>query len=344
MPAGVAPRVRMHALPAFEVSLSERLLHRGPEYLRRHLDAARPERRSAVERLAADRAKYVKSQPVASPSQRPAGLSSTSESSSESFSGESRRSAQDAGPRKEKAEGAPQSPPGTPCPVARRVIARKPLRPDSLIIYRQKCEFVKGPGTDSPRVSLVRKLFQGPGRDKGMVPPEMPKVREDDKTEGEDAAPTKAEVRSLVPDPAISSVSPAGPPSMCQAAPQGSELREVRRRGLHRSQSDLSSRYSKSFAEFDTFFQYCGLDPEVVEALGKENFSAGSDHIAFKVRSVSICTSDSGFSRQSGEDGLQEDELLEQVPTTTSVIEKNARIIKWLYTCKKAKETPSKGL
>ncbi|EPY87658.1 hypothetical protein CB1_000228002 [Camelus ferus] len=45
-----------------------------------------------------------------------------------------------------------------------------------------------------------------------------------------------------------------------------------------------------------------------------------------------------------GDEGLQEEELMEQVPSTTSVVERNARIIKWLYTCKKAKETPSQGL
>ncbi|XP_006882972.1 PREDICTED: protein FAM110C-like [Elephantulus edwardii] len=342
VPAGVAPRVRMHVLPAFDASLSERLLHRGPEYLRRHLEAPRPARTSAVERLAADRAKYVKSQPVSRRNSRNTG----------------------GGGGEEKAVGSSQAPScapaPAPCPVPRRAIARRPLRPDSLVIYRQKCEFVKGSGPDSSRVSLVKKFFQGPGRDKTLVPPEMPKVREEGKTEGsevrtqgEGVAPSKAAVNSVLSDPVISSVPSApsapsldeGEPSRWQAAPLGSELREVKRRGLHRSQSDISSRYSKSFAEFDTFFQYCGLDPEVVEELGRENFSAGSDHIAYKVRSVSIATSDSGFSHQSGgENGLQEDELIEQVPTTTSVIEKNARIIKWLYTCKKAKETPSKGL
>lgn len=100
-----------------------------------------------------------------------------------------------------------------------------------------------------------------------------------------------------------------------------------------------------SLAELDTFFQYCGLEPQVVEALGRENFSVGSDRLALKVRSVSVATSDSGFSRHSrGDEGLQEEELTEQVPSTTSVIERNARIIRWLYTCKKAKETPSQGL
>ncbi|XP_007942622.1 protein FAM110C [Orycteropus afer afer] len=342
-------------MSSFDVPLNKRILHRGPEYLRRHLGAAQPARRSAVERLAADRAKYVKSQPVAGSAPSP---SSTYESSSESSAGDNRRRARDTGGQ-EKGAGASDSQARAQCPVARRTIARKPLRPDSLVIYRQRCEFVKGSGADSSRGSLVKKLFQGSGKDKALVPLEMPKVREEVKTEGEEArgrtdaaTATKAAVRSLGSGPIGGSVLPTSPaPSLpdgtlsrCQAVAPGPELREVRRRGLHRSQSDISSRYSKSFAEFDTFFQYCGLDPEVVEDLGRENFSAGSDHVAFKIRSVSMATSDSGFSRHSGEDeGLQEEELVEQVPTKTSVIEKNARIIKWLYTCKNAKEAPSKG-
>ncbi|XP_077009148.1 protein FAM110C isoform X2 [Tamandua tetradactyla] len=346
MPAGVAPGVRMRALPAFDAPLSKRLLHRGPEYLRQHLDAARPARSSAVERLAADRAKYVKSQLVAGPAQRPAGRSSTSESSSESCSEESRRSGRDAAGREEVAASAAQSPARGPCPVARRAIARKPLRPDSLVIYRQKCEFVKAPGADSSRGSLVKKLFQTPSKDKVPVAPGMPKVKEEVRAEGEEAASSQAPVGSRRPDSPVPPETPApsalpGASSVCQALSPGPELRELKRRGLHRSQSDVSSRYSKAFAEFDTFFQYCGLDPEVVEDLGRENFSAGSDHVTVKIRSVSIATSDSGFSRHSGgDDGLQEEELTEQVPSTTSVIEKNARIIKWLYTCKRAKETP----
>ncbi|TRZ18476.1 hypothetical protein HGM15179_008626 [Zosterops borbonicus] len=126
-------------------------------------------------------------------------------------------------------------------------------------------------------------------------------------------------------------------PSKLSTAPD--EVKEVKRRGLHRSQSDISSRYSKSFAEFDTFFKYCGLEQEVIEDLGRENFSVVSDNVSFKIRSVSVATSESEFTRHSGDEGLLEDELSEQVPSSTSVIERNARIIKWLYTCKKATET-----
>ncbi|XP_005886776.2 protein FAM110C [Bos mutus] len=275
-------------------------------------DAAGPARRSAVERLAADRAKYVRGPPRTGPG--PAGGGSSPE-----------------------ATGGQACVPG---PGVRRVIARKPLRPDSLVIYRQKCEFARASGADSPRASLVKKLFQGPSKDKTPEPPGAARVGAEWGVRAQGAA--RAEPGpSTAPAPARS----VGTPPRVPAAPRGAELLGARRRGLQRSQSDLSSRYSASLAESDTFFQYCGLEPDVVEALGRENFSAESDRGALKVRSVSVATSDSGFSRRSGEDeGLQEEELAEQVPSTTSVVERNARIIKWLYTCKKAKETPGQGL
>uniref|UniRef100_A0A3Q3DXZ2 Family with sequence similarity 110 member C n=1 Tax=Hippocampus comes TaxID=109280 RepID=A0A3Q3DXZ2_HIPCM len=105
----------------------------------------------------------------------------------------------------------------------------------------------------------------------------------------------------------------------------------VRRgKGVGRSRSDISSRYSKNFADFDSFFKYCGLDGEVIESLGKENFSARSDEMTLKVRSVSVATSDGGFSRNSDDsEGLQEDVLHKKIRQGTSVIERNARIIKW---------------
>uniref|UniRef100_A0A452TCG4 Family with sequence similarity 110 member C n=1 Tax=Ursus maritimus TaxID=29073 RepID=A0A452TCG4_URSMA len=248
---------------------------------------------------------------------------------------------------REGTAGDPRPPARVPGAVARRAIARKPLRPDSLVIYRQKCDFVRGQGADSSRGGLVKKLFQGPGKDKTSVPLETSRVGEEVRARrevltkpGATAAPAAPGVPAPPERPA-----PFGTPTGVPAAPRGPELRGTRRGGLQRSQSDLSSRYSASLTEFDTFFQFCGLEPEVVEALGRENFSAGSDRVKLKVRSVSVATSDSGFSRHSGaEEGLQEEELTEQVPSTTSVIERNARIIKWLYTCKKAKEKPGQEL
>ncbi|XP_010991944.3 protein FAM110C [Camelus dromedarius] len=317
----------MRAQPALDAPPSERLLSRDPEAPRAR-DAPGSTPRSAVERLAADRAKYLRG-PLGAGS-GPAGVGSS--------------------PAASKGQaGDPRPPARVPGPVARRTIARKPLRPDSLVIYRQKCDFARGPGADSPRGSLVKKLFQGPGKDKTPVPPGMSRVGGEGRAGGEVAAqaepgPIAAPEVPRPSEPQAPALRVGAPPGV-PAAPGPPELRGARRRGLQRSQSDLSSRYSASLTEFDTFFQYCGLEPEVVEALGRENSSAGSDRVALKVRSVSVATSDSGFSRHSGGDeGLQEEELTEQVPSTTSVVERNARIIKWLYTCKKAKETPSQGL
>uniref|UniRef100_A0A4W6DAL9 Family with sequence similarity 110 member C n=1 Tax=Lates calcarifer TaxID=8187 RepID=A0A4W6DAL9_LATCA len=126
------------------------------------------------------------------------------------------------------------------------------------------------------------------------------------------------------------------------AVPQCEKLKRSGK-GVSRSHSDISSRYSKNFADFEAFFKYCGLDGEVIESLGKENFSARSDEIAINIRSISVSTSDDGFSRSSGgSDGLLEDELQKKMRQGTSVIERNARIIKWLYSCKNATETGKK--
>lgn len=262
-----------------------RLLSRGPEYLRRQIETGTPRSSlSAVERLAADKAKYVKSQQVAG-----TGGSSASESSSGSCSS--------GGSRKEAPS--PEQP-------VRRGSSKRLLRPDSLLIYRHKNR-ADGP-TEEARTGLVRRLFLGNVKEKPPVSAAPPSAATDDNTRS--------------------------------------------RNGLHRSQSDISSRYSRSFSDFDTFFQYCGLEPEVVEELGKDRFSAAADDALdgnghYRIRSASVATSDSGFSRRSGEGsagGLQEDEPLSgHIPgvgnANTSVIERNARIIKWLYSCKRAKET-----
>ncbi|OBS69880.1 hypothetical protein A6R68_01579 [Neotoma lepida] len=338
----------MRALPAVDAIARMRPSHRDPRAVE-DTHTAQPASKSAVERLAADRAKYVRSTPS---SRGPVSECRVREA-----------------PRVQHHNPIPSA--LASAPVARRALARKPLRPDSLVIYRQKCEFVRGPGADSSRGGLVKKFFQGSAKDKMPVAPETTEESGENKTKETEATWTKfgqtaatspafmSRPRAPVvamksPDmpllrpraPVVAMKSPDMPldvASKVPDAPSGMELLVSRRRGLQRSQSDLSSRYSKARAESDTFFLYCGLEPEVVEALGRENFSAGSDCVTLKVRSVSMATSDSSFSRHS-EDGLQEEELIEQVPSTTSVVERNARIIKWLFTCKKAKETPRSKL
>ncbi|KAG9269830.1 hypothetical protein AMEX_G16909 [Astyanax mexicanus] len=124
---------------------------------------------------------------------------------------------------------------------------------------------------------------------------------------------------------------------------------ERRRNRVSRSHSDISSRYSRSFAaDFDTFFTYCGLDDDVVESVGRENFCTCSESVeevftgSGKVRSVSMAISDDGFSQTGSvhSDGLLEDELPDKKSGQgTSVIERNARIIKWLYSCRNAAQS-----
>ncbi|NXO73474.1 F110C protein, partial [Phainopepla nitens] len=356
MPAELSRAVGMHAISDLHSSLPLRLLNKGPEYLRRQLEAGKPGRKSAVERLAADQAKYVKSQQVISTRQDPViALSSASESSSETCSVESRAASRELGRGSGakplelgKAVSSVRAPLQHGPPIARRG-TRRQMRPDSLVIYRQKCELGRGQSQDSSRGNLVRRILHGSIKEKQLASPELPRVMEDvAATESSELLSAKDGDREPGEHGAVQSVpvSTEGAgvctkererPSKLSAPPE--EVKEVKRRGLHRSQSDISSRYSKSFAEFETFFKYCGLEQEVIEDLGRENFSVVSDNVSFKIRSISVATSDSEFTRHSGDEGLLEDELTEQVPSSTSVIERNARIIKWLYTCKKAKET-----
>ncbi|XP_036448178.1 protein FAM110C [Colossoma macropomum] len=124
--------------------------------------------------------------------------------------------------------------------------------------------------------------------------------------------------------------------------------RSSRRNRVSRSHSDISSRYSRNFADFDAFFTYCGLDDDIIELMGRDNFCSGSEGMeeefisSGKVRSVSVVSSDDGFSQSSSNrsDGLQEDELPDKkTGQGPSVIERNARVIKWLYSCRNATQS-----
>lgn len=118
---------------------------------------------------------------------------------------------------------------------------------------------------------------------------------------------------------------------------------------LHRSKSDLSDRYSRATADLERFFNYCGLDPEEVEGMGGvECFTrANSDIVSVsKLRSVSTPSSECGdeADRAEGEGDDDEDGPIranERVPYGISVIERNARVIKWLYGIRQARDTNS---
>ncbi|XP_038133302.1 protein FAM110B [Cyprinodon tularosa] len=126
---------------------------------------------------------------------------------------------------------------------------------------------------------------------------------------------------------------------------QGSNV--ARRSSLHRSKSDLSDRYARAGADVERFFNYCGLDPEELEAVGPENFArANSDIISLNFRSASMISSDCDQSLRSSNDAVSEEEEVEEeedagerVPYGISAVERNARVIKWLYSIKQARES-----
>ncbi|KAM6977464.1 LOW QUALITY PROTEIN: protein FAM110A [Aplochiton taeniatus] len=117
---------------------------------------------------------------------------------------------------------------------------------------------------------------------------------------------------------------------------------------LHRSKSDLSDRYSRATADLERFFNYCGLAPEEVD--GMSGFHRANSDIVSKLRSVSTPSSEYGGEERGGggggggeeeESGGEEEapgRANERVPYGISVIERNARVIKWLYGIRQARD------
>ncbi|KAK5924274.1 hypothetical protein CgunFtcFv8_001160 [Champsocephalus gunnari] len=108
-----------------------------------------------------------------------------------------------------------------------------------------------------------------------------------------------------------------------------------KRRSLARSKSDLSDRCS-----MERFFNLCGVDPSDLQLAG----SCSDIASLARFRSVSApgseCTGEE-------EEEVEEEEAgnaAARVPYGVSVIEKNARVIKWLYGLRQAKDTKSTNL
>ncbi|XP_057690672.1 protein FAM110C-like [Corythoichthys intestinalis] len=399
-----------------------RLLNKGPDYLRRQIDGGSHGRAiSAVERLEADKAKYVKSQQVIntkqepvlvpcatpppprrvfatpgsfSPQLPPRRLSGTPFST---LSGSFRDENENDDSRKENQQtsidieahnnvinGKPPSP-RTPAftttlvaphsaPVLRRSTGKRMLRPDSLVIYRQKKE-CKSPNVENGNIELkgysfVRRLFQGSMREKGSGGLQKMVISEDkapsrdgdsrmswtndkDTTDGglgsrRSSKTDKEHSPGSIPGSTLDHTNDGskctpdddmGDNNPWKRASPPISLRS-KFRGLHRSKSDLHLRCSVALSEQEQFFDFCGLDAELIDRLGRENFLSGAssiDTLSLALRSVAGDggTEPSEFSRHSG-DGLFQEELADQPPTGVSIIERNARVIKWLYGCKNA--------
>lgn len=427
-----------------------RLLNKGPDYLRRQIDGGGQGRSiSAVERLEADKAKYVKSQQVINTKQEPAlvpcttppprraaaslgsltpqlfprrssntpfstlsgSFTSRYENENDDSRKENRRTSVDveAHNRSNMNKVLPPSPrtPGIntmvaphSAPVLRRSTGKRMLRPDSLVIYRQKKECKSPSGAvvgennnvDVRGYSFVRRLFQGSMREKSsggegrvqkmVISEEKASSRDGDSrmswTNDKDATDGgPASRRSSKTDHEPSPAPVSSPGLSCTHDQTKNDITNCPSDGvdngiangnhssnhddendpwkrasppaprrqfgeLRRSKSDLSLRCSVALTEQENFFDFCGLEMDMIERLGRENFLSGAssiDTLSLALRSVGGdgCggSEPSEFSRHSG-DGLFQEELAEQVPTGVSIIERNARVIKWLYGCKNA--------
>ncbi|KAJ0064458.1 hypothetical protein NL108_006812 [Boleophthalmus pectinirostris] len=329
-----------------------RILHKGPDYFR-HQSTNPTRKLSAVERLEADKAKYVKSRQVAlnrqapiirkalmpsplcpaplcpspvssAPGPRSSGSSgqrvprldldvlsdlinvcdgaaaSSSSSSSSPSSPLSSSSAQSAG---SSVENRPRT----------KAEGRRPQRRPLLPLHPQHLrQTVKGqappltPPTDTNTQATPPSLLSAPA-----FPPQSPLL-----------------CRTGAP--------PASPAfTRLSASSRGSAHK---RPALHRSKSDLSDRFSRASADRERFFNYCGLDPGELcpgelEAGGVERFTRANSDIVPKLHSVSTPSSE----YEEREDGEGE-EPKERTPYGISVVERNARVIKWLYGIRRARE------
>ncbi|XP_069752227.1 protein FAM110C [Narcine bancroftii] len=346
-----------------------RLLNKGPEYLRKQIESDNRSRAlSAVERLEADKPKYVKSQQAMAAKQEsiiePCAPPSPF-TGNQVRSRETRGLCQDLHARKENtnmeelnnARNVLLDKPSHDTVVTRRTISKRGMRPDSLVIYRQKRDCKMGNNETSRGYNFIRRLFQGSMRDKEVVSLELPIIlKEDDKSFPEgNLNPYYLNDRNVAKDEnlcvelfshnevtcsSLRITDAQNLPSDTSGAPGPVTLRT---RTFEHSNSDPPLRHSVALSEKNRFFNYCGLELDVAEHLGLARFN--SDSTLPRVQNAGMTESEgSEFSRwsQDGE-GLFEEEIHEQISSGISVIERNARVIKWLYGCKKANERPKES-
>lgn len=140
--------------------------------------------------------------------------------------------------------------------------------------------------------------------------------------------------------PPIPSLPVFPPPSPAVTRLSSSSTRK--RPSLTRSKSDMSDRFSRAGTELERFFNLCGLDPADLQELT----GSSSDIVSLaRFRSVSAPGSECAGSGKEDED---DDEVnvgncADRVPYGVSVIERNARVIKWLYGIRQAKDTTAKS-
>ncbi|XP_026883117.2 protein FAM110B [Electrophorus electricus] len=374
----------------FASAVPLRILNKGPDYFRRQAEP-NPKRLSAVERLEADKAKYVKSQEVINAKQEPVkpqvlakppvypmpvkrsgGNGSTIKASNNNAKSDTcatttkrenlnleilknilNSSSSSEGPAKGSAHkvGTRSWAPHRSCepsepgrrsftesltvPVA-GLQGRWSPQGDNLNLSRRLLEerSAEGSGERSPlhashSSSDIRRLCNGkPFRSARSSSSSAPPL------------PPKPSAKAVA---ACDNLGRSLDRNTLSGTPGDLELEGsvARRPSLHRSKSDLSDRYARAGADVERFFNYCGLDPEELESVGVESFArANSDIVSLNFRSASMISSDCEHSRHSNDDPSDEDEdPAERVPYGISAVERNARVIKWLYSIKQARES-----
>lgn len=346
----------MPAMPAtavpFTSAMPFRILNKGPEYFRRQAAASRAttKKLSAVERLEADKAKYVKSRQVASTKQEPVkpvflkqplftpGMRRAMLTPSRKTPQGGRR-AEVCGPKTSLnleilnnlinfCDSPLSFPKAEKSPLEHPWMSESPGRtPGSLPATPRKKSPVEG----------MSKLSQSSASSK---PPSTVAVRRVDVRPCGVLRTRVTPTIQLTPvstspaHPRIPSASPLNSPSPCGGLRTDSAKRQAT---LHRSKSDLSDRYSRATADLERFFNYCGLDPEDMGDVEVERFTrASSDIVSVKFHSVSTTSSEGTRSRHSAV--TMEERQAERIPYGISIIERNARVIKWLYGLRQARE------
>uniref|UniRef100_A0A3B3QR94 Family with sequence similarity 110 member A n=1 Tax=Paramormyrops kingsleyae TaxID=1676925 RepID=A0A3B3QR94_9TELE len=281
----------------FTSAMPFRILNKGPEYFRRPLEPG-ARKLSAVERLEADKAKYVKSQQVASTRQEPV------------------------------------KPPAI----------RKPLLSPSVLL---QCRAGTPVTRKAPRrhgISAPLNLDALNNLINVCEPPASHSALRTPLSESRSAGTVAVRRVDVRPQAVLRKPqrTPQAPPRLVPQLSRGSPRRHP---SLHRSKSDLSDRYSRATADLERFFNYCGLDPEDVDSMGVERFARASSDIVSvsKLRSVSTPSSECGALSRHSHEGPEEEvtPASERTPYGISVIERNARVIKWLYGIRQARDALS---
>ncbi|KAG5282270.1 hypothetical protein AALO_G00054150 [Alosa alosa] len=129
-------------------------------------------------------------------------------------------------------------------------------------------------------------------------------------------------------------------PSPCPSITRLSSTSSRKRPSLRRSKSDVSDCFSRADIDLERFFNYCGLDPADLDL--EELTQAGSDIASVsRLRSASAPASECSQAQENedGDDNEGDTPRVQRNPYDISVIERNARVIKWLYGMRQVRDT-----